>query len=271
MPKTYEYDAIILSTTFKEKTDDIIKFLKLISTQCSRIKNEFNVYPVIVFEKNEDYKFKKVKTFFENAYFFVKPIILLNTNGCGFSSCLNYGINNTNSKWIIRLDTDDLLKEERILSQLKLMEKENLDMSSGYMEDQNGNILKYPKSNLDLITKICLGMNPFAHPSICIKKDSLNILYDTSLDRCEDFELWINLLSKRDFKWKCIGSPITIYSTERSKIKDKENGKMQIQLRLKYGVKFFLMSFILLIGIIPNFLRIILSNNLLLNIRRKLN
>ena len=34
MPDTYEYDAIILSTTFKEKTEDIIQFLNLISTQC---------------------------------------------------------------------------------------------------------------------------------------------------------------------------------------------------------------------------------------------
>ena len=58
------------------------------------------------------------------------------------------------------------------------MEKENLDMSSGYMEDQNGNILKYPMNNLEVTAKVALVMNPFAHPSICIKRDSLNILYD---------------------------------------------------------------------------------------------
>ena len=42
-------------------------------------------------------------------------------------------------------------------------------MSSGYMEDQNGNILKYPKDKIGLILNIALGINPIAHPSVCFK------------------------------------------------------------------------------------------------------
>ena len=54
--------------------------------------------------------------------------------------------------------TDDKLKDSRILNQLNLMKKGNLDMSSGYMEDQM-NILKYPKDKIGLILNIALGIN----------------------------------------------------------------------------------------------------------------
>ena len=270
MVEKLKLDAIILTTTFSEDVKGTIKFLKIVCEKCERIKKDFIVKPVLVFEKIEDYKFKKVKEFFTNKLPEFDPILLLNKNGIGFSSSLNYGINHTDSKWILRLDTDDLLKEERISNQLEIMEKENLDISSGFMEDQNGNMLVYPSTRKGLITRIAFGMNPIAHPSVCIKRDSLPTLYDTNLRRCEDFELWINFLLKRDLKWKCIGYPITIYNTERSKVKDKENGLMQIKIRIKYGLKLFFISLILLLGILPNFARILLSNNFLLNIRRKL-
>ncbi len=263
-------DAIILSTTYKEDILDIIEFLKSICDQCESIKNDYIVHPVLVFEKSENFKFMKVKKFFKDRYNLINPIILKNNNGVGFSSSLNYGIIKTNSKWILRIDTDDKLKDSRILNQLNLMKKGNLDMSSGYMEDQNGNILKYPKDKIGLILNIALGINPIAHPSVCFKRSSLTSLYNTKLSRCEDFELWIHMFLKRDFRWECIDYPITTYNNERSKIKNKENGKMQIQIRLKYGFQFFLIGIILLLGIVPNLLRLCIDNNFLLSIRRKL-
>ena len=72
----------------------------------------------------------------------IKPLLLINNDGKGFASCLNYGIQNTNSEFIFRLDTDDRTNPKRIINQLEIMESQDIDISSGYMEDQNGQTIK---------------------------------------------------------------------------------------------------------------------------------
>ena len=260
-------DAIILSSTFKDELIYLEEFLDHCCEMSTIINKNYSVKPLIVFEKSESEKAKYLIEIFKTKCG-LKPLILINDEGIGFSSCLNYGIKNSVSKYIIRLDTDDRLLARRLVDQLNLMESKNLDISSGYMMNQNNKVLKYPKNNFSLIISTMLGTNPIAHPSICINRKVLYLEYSENLTRAEDFELWLRLFLSRDLNWECIGEPITKYNDSNSFKKDKENALFQIKIRIKYSLKYFFIIVILIIGIFPNILRIIFKKNIFLAIRR---
>lgn len=265
-----EYSAIILSSTYEEDEKFLIEYLKHVSGICKSLRYKYTLLPVLVFEKIEEKKMLSVEQQIDSAKIEIKPLILINNDGKGFASCLNYGIKNTNSEFIFRLDTDDRTKPERIVKQLEIMKSQDIDISSGYMEDQNGQILKYPSSIFGMFLMIALGTNPIAHPSVCIRKESLILSYDKNLERCEDFDLWIRFFVSRSLKVKVFKNPLTLYNTLRSFKKDKENAISQIKIRFKYIRKFSILIVILFFGLIPNIFRLILSKNYLLFFRRKL-
>ena len=97
----------------------------------------------------------------------------------------------TNSKFIFRLDTDDKTNPDRIINQIEYMESKLIDISSGYMEDQNGKLLNYPSNFFEMGFMMAIGTNPIAHPTVCIRRESLYLSYNENLSRCEDFDLWI--------------------------------------------------------------------------------
>lgn len=262
------YDAILLSSSFNEKLSDLNNFVKHLCSKAKNVKNTFNILPVIVFEQKEKEKAHKLREKFKNGFKQIYPLILTNNISEGFSSCLNYGLANTYSKYVIRIDTDDLIIKDRIKNQLCEMEKYDLDFCSGYMSDQNNKIMKYPRNKLEIIKYIALGANPIAHPSICINKKN-RILYSEELHKAEDFDLWIRLLLSTNFKFKCLKYPITKYNNSRSLQKDADNAKAQINIRLNYLRKIFLVAIALLIGIFPNLIRLVIGKNLLLKLRRK--
>jgi len=267
-----KYSAIILSSTYKEDEKLLIEYLKHLSEISQSVMPQFSVLPVLVFEKTEEKKKLSIKKQIEDMKFNIKPLLLTNDSGKGFASCLNYGIKNTNSKFIFRLDTDDRTNRERIINQLELMNSKKLDISSGYMEDQNGQILKYPSNIIEIILMVALGTNPIAHPSVCLRKESLFLSYDENLERCEDFDLWIRYFVSDSKKLNVFKKPITKYNTYRSfdKNKDKENAFKQIKIRIKYIKKFSLLLIVLIIGLIPNLFRLIIFKNALLFLRRRL-
>ena len=51
---------------------------------------------------------------------------------------------------------------------------------------------------------MALGTNPIAHPSVCIRKESLNLSYDKNLEKCEDFDLWIRYFVNGSLKIKVL-------------------------------------------------------------------
>ena len=264
------YSAIILSTSFAEDEKLLIEYLKHLSDVCKSLKFQYSVLPVLVFEEFEKKKKLSIQKKITSEKIEIKPLLLINNDGKGHSSCLNYGIKNTNSKFIFRLDTDDTTNPERIIKQINYMESELIDISAGYMEDQNGSLLKYPSNFFEMGLMMAIGTNPIAHPSVCIRRESLYLSYNENLSKGEDFDLWIRYFINGAKKIKVFKKPLTKYNIKRSIQKDKQNALAQIKIRIKYIKKLILLSIILLIGLFPNILRIILPRNFLLLLRRKL-
>lgn len=261
-------DAIILSSTYGEEIEFIDDFLKSVLLHCIKVKKYYLVKPVLVFELEEIQKFRKIEEIYSQQILEIKPIFLINSYGKGFPSCLNYGITNTNSEFILRIDTDDRLEEDRIKKQLDYMKKFSLDMSSGYMKDFSGKVLRYPNSSLALSLVTSLGACPIAHPTICIRRNIFNP-YNEKLPRCEDVELWIRLFISDGFKWRGLNSSLTKYNTQRALEKSNENALNQIKIRASYSLRLIFASIILILGIFPNLIRVFDWNNTLLKLRRR--
>ena len=252
-----KYDAIILSSSFNEDFNELQHFIKHLCKRSSEVSSLYKILPVIVFEKIEIKKAKELKEYFKNGYKEIYPLILVNRISKGFSACLNYGLDNTKSKYVFRIDTDDRLEKDRIYKQIYEIKKNDLDLCSSYMIDQNNKVIKYPTNKSSLLLALALGINPIAHPTICFKK-------------AEDLEIWFRMLLAGEFKFKCLNYPLTIYDNRRSLDKDNQNAKMQIFLRVKFILKILIISFPIFVGILPNILRLAFGNNLFLLFRRNI-
>lgn len=122
--------------------------------------------------------------------------LLDNEKNLGLSASLNIAIKNANSKYIARMDQDDISLPNRIEEQLKFM-KENQDIGicGTYIEKfgvDEPRTVKNPTKHDDIKVEL-LFQNPIAHPAVMINKEILdkhNFRYDTAYDGAEDYDLW---------------------------------------------------------------------------------
>lgn len=128
---------------------------------------------------------------------------LKNENNEGLIFTLNKGISLAKGNYIARMDADDLSHPERIERQLNfLMEHPEIDVLGTDAEviDQNNNRIKsaskiyYSSNTLNFSTYFA---QPLIHGSILAKTEVLRKhKYSTDFLHCEDYELWLRLLSK---------------------------------------------------------------------------
>ena len=214
---------------------------------------------ILTFEESESEKAEFVKGIFKNFILSKKLKILVNKDGRGFTSCLNYGIINSSADYIFRIDTDDKSIESRYDYQINLLYKnKKLLCYSDLIDSKKNIIIRYPD-----IKKfhffILLGMNPIPHVSICMKRNVFNNkfgFYNEKLLKSEDFELWIRFLEYHGLNGilKC-DRPVTFYNTVGSYEKSRKSAISQIKIRI-LNLKSLKLGFVLVCGILPNLLRI---------------
>jgi glycosyltransferase involved in cell wall biosynthesis len=127
-------------------------------------------------------------------------IRLVTSTSNGISSALNTGLRITRSPFVARIDSDDLMKPNRLLTQLAVMERKpdlvGLGSQAEYI-DSNGLVTGksyYPTTNWE-IRALLPFVNPLIHPSVMIRSEALKSIagYRTELDGVEDYNLWLRL------------------------------------------------------------------------------
>ena len=115
------------------------------------------------------------------------------------SFALNLGIEYSTSKYIARMDSDDIAELNRLEIQLEYIINNNLEGcgSNVSLIDKYDNIIgeyKYP--NLKNIKLKKYFINPFCHPTLMIKKDVLiKIGGYSGLKHSEDYNLFLRFLN----------------------------------------------------------------------------
>ena len=130
------------------------------------------------------------------------------TQNVGIVKALNKGISECHpkTKYIARMDSDDISLKNRIEMQIKFMinnpEIDVLGTGVHLFDDENGKIFKtinYKCMDTISIKWSCLFFCPMNHPTVMFRKhENIIIQYDNTYNHCEDYHLWFKLLFQQN-------------------------------------------------------------------------
>ena len=141
-------------------------------------------------------------------------------NGVGISRALNFGIENTQSKIICRMDADDVSMVERVHNQYIILNetKAALVASSCCSFDDNGAIAYISTTRGSTIDQLAAFTykNYFIHPSVMFTKNAFLEAgsYNSEYDGYEDYALWLRFM-ELNFKIVTSDIPVLFYRKHR--------------------------------------------------------
>lgn len=178
----------------------------------------------------------------------------------GISAALNAGIHKINTKYIARLDSDDLMQESRIEKQIiEFVKNPNLVLVGSNMNvidanDKFGSQIFCPEDNLSIV-KSMRYRNPIAHPSVLLLRDAVvrSGMYRSKFDGAEDLDLWLRLQECGQFH--NIQEPLTLYRAhdhQATKIRNlyRVELKVRIQFLFKHPNRMSLLALFRIIDLI---------------------
>jgi glycosyltransferase involved in cell wall biosynthesis len=121
----------------------------------------------------------------------------------GVSSARNLGVKNAKNEWIAFLDSDDIWHEDKIEKQIAF-HTQNRDILFSHTDEvwlRDSKVVKKPKHHKKPYGNCFVDNLPFCKigPStVIIHKSVLEDVgyFDESLKVCEDYDLWLRVLSK---------------------------------------------------------------------------
>jgi len=131
---------------------------------------------------------------------FDDKIRIIHQENKGVSAARNTGIENSDSKWIAFLDSDDIWLPEKLRLQMNFFEN-HPDARICQTEEiwiKNGKRL-YPKKKhkkkSGMIFKHCLPLCIVSPSAVMIHREMFDLVgtFDESLPACEDYDLWLRI------------------------------------------------------------------------------
>jgi len=186
----------LLSVIMASKNENILYLEKCIDSILNQTFNDYNFY-IITEETDSNYKYFNDLT---SKYRKIK--LLNNLKHPGVSTARNLGIQNSQSKYIAIIDSDDYYDATKFEKQVEFLEKNDqisLVGSNILLVDSKDNIIGerlYPQ-NPDKIRKQFLYEMSVANPSIVVRRQDIDEvgLFDKNFNKAEDFELWLRFLA----------------------------------------------------------------------------
>lgn len=194
---------------------------------------------IIINDGSTDDSIKIIENNYLNDNIISKKIKLISLKeNKGIVNALNKGILECNkkTKYIARMDADDISLNDRIEIQIKFMiNNPNIDILGTGVHlfnnnDNNNEIIKtitYKCFDTISIKWSCLFFCPLNHPTVMFKYDgSFKINYDNTYNHCEDYHLWFKLL----FQQKCNfanlnGAYLKLRKNQKDNISNKYHDK----------------------------------------------
>jgi len=182
----------------------------------------------------------------------------------GLGYALDFGLSFVDHDLVMRMDTDDVVLPYRFELQSKFMIDNDLDISSGFIEEyqniDNGKPLGIRKVPLNIreINKQFPWRSPFNHMAVCFRKSAIKRIggYE-SIDLYEDYYLWwkaYNVLNYANI------DKILVRATFDYRQIARRSGILMLKRELVFQFKCFLIhkriSF-LLIGFVRVFVRLV--------------
>lgn len=179
----------------------------------------------------------------------MKRLRVIETKGPGgLVNALNIGVSQSDSRYIARLDADDLTKPSRLALQLEAFESNPQLGLCGSWAKTFGNsstLLKFPEHSAAIKTRM-LFSNPFAHSAVMFQRQAPldpQFPYNSQFEVAEDYKLWTEIA----LKWEVQNLPevllnYRVHSNQISRIKTDLRihsvSKIQRELLETIGIDF---------------------------------
>ena len=140
---------------------------------------------------------------------------------------LNQIIQEAKYDFIARMDADDIMSDDRIERQLKILENnKDIDfVTTGYLAiDKDNNLIGVRLGKNYRVTKeqILEGSTNLVHASLLARKSwYLRNQYNENSILAEDFDLWLQAAKMDDLKYEVIESPLYFYRVSENVTKKK--------------------------------------------------
>jgi glycosyltransferase involved in cell wall biosynthesis len=152
-------------------------------------------------------------------------IRLLESKNPGISNALNLGLLHARYEFIARLDSDDMMADDRLAIQSHILAEEpDLIVVGSNIEliDSEGAPIgetKFPKEPKD-VANLLRFRNCIAHPAVMMKKSSIEKVggYRTSFEPAEDYDLWLRLSRFKPLSFQNIPLNLTFYRVHMNQI-----------------------------------------------------
>ena len=162
-------------------------------------------------------------------YLYDKRIKFFSLKKKGIVICLNYALKKSKGDYIARMDADDISHHKRLEKQVNFLNSKTSYDIVGSRAKYIGGISLFSKL-VHSSSKYCkasiIFKNPFIHPSIMIRKKTLNSLGGyKDYFKSEDYELWSRLFER--FKGKNLKENLIKYRVHQNQhgIDDKNKEK----------------------------------------------
>jgi glycosyltransferase involved in cell wall biosynthesis len=160
-----------------------------------------------------------------------------------FIDSLNRGIAESKGKYIARMDSDDMMKPNRLQRQYDFMEEHpEIDVCGSWMElfgNQN-EIVKLRTKHKEIVTDLLLS-NQLAHPTVMLRKTSVckneTDLYKKGYDFAEDYKLWTDLAIK-GLQFANIPEVLLKYRCSENQVtntRQKEMAQSSLKIQVEYA------------------------------------
>ena len=132
-----------------------------------------------------------------------KLVLIINSENQGLTKSLNKGLQYVTSKYIARMDSDDISYPERFEKQFLFLEKHpEIAVLGGAVEKIDEfecitNVHYFPQKQSDIEKYICKA-NPLPHPAVMIRRQIFEdgLRYDERYKKNQDIALWYDVLIK---------------------------------------------------------------------------
>lgn len=175
--------------------------------------------------------------------------IIESNRNSGLASCLNRGLSRIKSKYVIRMDGDDISNPDRFQVLLDYMEENAwIDVCSSYLEifdskilNKPNGILKFPENHDDIVSQLMFNCS-IGHASGIWRNDTFqkfNIRFDVNLRYSEDYDLWVRHFDK--LKFHTLPSVLYRYrkiNTSTSKLSSEYGNSIRSRYLQKIGVEY---------------------------------
>ena len=188
----------LLSIIMATKNENFIYIKKCIDSIINQTFKDYIFYIIIDTKKDNNVEYLS-SICDKNS----KIKLMINNGNPGVSSSRNFGIMNSDSKYIGIVDSDDYYDKQKFEKQINYLENHGEISVIGtniFLVDNSGKIIGerlYPKNNRNIRKQFLFKM-PIANTSVLFRRNDLDTtgIFDENFKKAEDLELWLRFLSK---------------------------------------------------------------------------